>query len=421
MKLKRIITAALICLIVCLAFYLRIKYLSYCSKISYDGIRYNWIAKNLLNQEGFGYSPNNPTSWRPPGFPFFLYAIYSLAGYNPLFAQAIACLLDSLLCLILFLLAKKITSHLSYSTTIGLTAAFLYAINGLSIAFCRALLTELFSAFLITLAIYLFYLANDAKGRWFYLTILLASIIFWYNVLTRPSNMTFWFWIGLWFLMENRQKIKRVMTFAATVILGFSLIVLPWTMRNYRLHHKFLLISSNGGFIFFMAHHPKSEGKFIKEKERYTPSQEKELKGLSEFDKQKKHYQYGLEFIKSHPVRELQLIFIKQKLLWFSGLSLKELAGFLPHIPFLLLGFHFILFYAIAGIYFVSRNLKPFLLLIFNMIDYALIISLFYFYDSLRMRFVLLPPLCIFAAISIVFSLSGVTENTKGLLHKKQN
>src|SRR3989338_8677139 len=50
--------------------------------LGWDGVRYDWIAKNLLDGKGYGYEPDAPDAWRPPGYPFFLYAVYRIFGHN---------------------------------------------------------------------------------------------------------------------------------------------------------------------------------------------------------------------------------------------------------------------------------------------------------------------------------------------------
>ncbi|MDO8581211.1 MAG: glycosyltransferase family 39 protein, partial [Candidatus Omnitrophota bacterium] len=321
-KLNRafIIFIALIA-ILWIASVIRLQWINYAQmmnySISYDGIRYDWIAGNLLTNQGFGYSPNEPSSWRPPGYPFFLYAVYSLFGHSIYAARIVQGFLGTATCLLLYLLTKKLSQNIRHNEMIALLAAFLYAINYHSIFFTEMLLTELFNSTLTLLAVYLFYLADESKQRKFPIVSFFASLILWYSVLTRPADILFWLWVGIWFLLKNRSNSKKIYQALFAVLLGFCLTVLPWTIRNYALHQKVFLISTNGGFIFFMAHHPHSQGGFIPEgPTRYTPQQEKELSQLNEIGRQRKHYAYGFNWILNHPKEELTLLLIKQKRLW---------------------------------------------------------------------------------------------------------
>jgi len=394
-------------LILWLAFHVRSSWVLYNvfnPDIGYDGLRYQWIAKNLIDHKGFGYYPNQPSSWRPPGYPFLLYGIYSLLGHSIHLVRLVQAWIGTAICFIIFLLTRKCCRDMAFPNSIALLAAFLYAVNFYSVFVNQILYSELFNSFLILLSIYLFILANEAENRKFYILASLASLTLWYAVLTRPANILFWLWVGSWFLIQNRNDLKRIPKAILIVLFFFAVTVLPWTIRNYHLHKKFLLISSNGGFIFHMAHHPYSEGGFIPEgPTRYTPEQLDQLNGLSEVDRQNKNFQFGLEWIKKNPRRELELIFLKQKRLWTNIENINIFYDTLPHWPFPLLTFHFFLIFALPGLYFASRHIKYFTLPLLYILNHSLVISFIYLYQGSRMRAALLPLLAIFAAIGIIY------------------
>jgi len=419
------ITLIALILILGLSIYTRVQWISSLSvqdtNIGYDGFLYDRIAKNLIDKNGFGYSPNSPSSWRPPGYPFFLYTAYSIFSDNIFIVRILQCFLGTGICLILFKLSKKVAQNFPNKTLIALLAALFYAINYHAIIINQFLLSELFTSFLITLSIYFMYMANESKDRVFYIASFLSSLFLWYAILTRPSNILFWFWIGLWFIVENKNNYKRIFSAIVMVIIGFCIIILPWTIRNYVLHKKFLLISSNGGFVFFMSHHPHSKGGFIEDgPHRYTQEQKLMLKNLSEVERDKKHYKFGFDFIKNNLKKELELILLKQKLLWTSRSNPRVFIDFLIPISFPLLTFHFLFVFSIPCLIIAARNFKNFFLPMAYILNHSFIISFLFFYDGWRTRIEMLPMLSIFASIGFVSVFIGIFKIVNFFRIKKE-
>jgi hypothetical protein len=84
-------------------------------------------------------------------------------------------------------------------------------------------------------------------------------------------------------------------------------VVLPWSARNYRALHTFVLVSTNGGDVFYRANNPRATGGWIKDGER-------SLRGYDELTRNRLGYQWGKEWIREHPDRFLLLALRKQVL-----------------------------------------------------------------------------------------------------------
>jgi hypothetical protein len=83
------------------------------------------------------------------------------------------------------------------------------------------------------------------------------------------------------------------------------LVIIPWTMRNYRIHHAFVLGSTEGGVVFYIANNEKalSEASGF-----YHGENIEEFKGLSEVGIDRKFYEMGLNFVRRHPGIYLKLV-----------------------------------------------------------------------------------------------------------------
>ncbi len=74
------------------------------------------------------------------------------------------------------------------------------------------------------------------------------------GALTRPTLLLFLFGAGMWLL------ISRGLRAAVIVALGALILILPWTIRNVRVHGRFVLISAQSGVTFWTGNHPLSSG-----------------------------------------------------------------------------------------------------------------------------------------------------------------
>ena len=53
---------------------------------------------------------------------------------------------------------------------------------------------------------------------------------------------------------------RRARAGAAIVAVGALLVVAPWTLRNYRVYGRFVLVASEGGVTFWTGNHPLAHG-----------------------------------------------------------------------------------------------------------------------------------------------------------------
>jgi hypothetical protein len=82
-------------------------------------------------------------------------------------------------------------------------------------------------------------------------------------------------------------------------------VVLPWTARNHRVLNEFVLVSTNGGGVFYRANNPLATGGFKRHGER-------QVEHLDELTQNRLGYRWGKEWIREHPVDFLKLSLRKQ-------------------------------------------------------------------------------------------------------------
>ena len=286
-----------------------------------DEVQYQEIAVNLAEGRGFALK-GQPTSWRPPLYPFILSGLYMLVGTtHPVVARAFQAILSLVNALVVYLLGRRL-----FGERAGLGAALLFTVYPSFLFYNNHLLTEVLFTFFLTFTAYCFavYLESGrlpplaASGAALGLAVLTREIV--------------WPMVGVMALLVGsvtRPGFTRWTWHSAVLLLPFLVVTTPWVIRNTHVQETFTLIATNGGIVFF-------EGNY-----EHTPldrpwrshALEPELKvrrllpiGLTEGQRQRIAFRKGLEFMRTHPGLTLRRAVIKTANVW--GLE-RELVGVL--------------------------------------------------------------------------------------------
>jgi len=226
--------------ILCLAFLFRL-FIIFCLPVRpFEKTiqRYHNTAVNLV--EGRGYShfasaPYKPTVFKPPTYSFFLAAVYKVFGININIAKVVQALLDSLGCLLLFLLARNYFSHRA-----AFSVMFLAAICPITAVYTNSLNPENLTLFFMALSLLFIsrsIIGNNARD---YFCAGLSVILMGY---CRPEFFIFVFiFAGVIFFLKKENKWKLYLFY----FLGVIVIMTPWVTRNYLLTGKFMPLSTGG-------------------------------------------------------------------------------------------------------------------------------------------------------------------------------
>ncbi|MFC1674301.1 ArnT family glycosyltransferase [Candidatus Omnitrophota bacterium] len=205
--------------------------------IESDAIHYNLLAKNLLHNKIFSLDGKMVSLQRAPGYPFFIFLIYSLFGERILAVQVIQVLLTVLICLLVYKIGRIV-----FDENVGILAALITAVHPVFIFQSFPLLSETLMAFLITLSIYLAIISIQThKIKYFILLGMLLGV----SALTRPIVLLLpFFSIFILIFFYNWRKILRFATF---FLMSFVLVVGIWIYRNYKHTDYFIPVQFMGG------------------------------------------------------------------------------------------------------------------------------------------------------------------------------
>jgi 4-amino-4-deoxy-L-arabinose transferase-like glycosyltransferase len=232
-----------------------------------DGVEFNAIAANLVQHGEYAIDPHQPTSFRAPGLPFALAGIYALVGANNFVAaHLLLCLIGALLPIAVYLLAREITG-----AAVALVAAALAALYPNLAYYAIHFSSEPLYTLLLVTALWLFLKALKQQGaghaslRYFGLSGILLGLA----ALTRPQGFHLALTLAMAGVWLGRREWKAALCGQLIFLMMLMLPILPWAARNYCVHGRLVLFTTNGGSTFWGSNNaivleePKHRGGWI--------------------------------------------------------------------------------------------------------------------------------------------------------------
>jgi 4-amino-4-deoxy-L-arabinose transferase-like glycosyltransferase len=206
-----------------------------------------------------------------------------------------------------------------FGSSVGLVAAGLTALYAYFVYYAAALMTETFYIIAILWTLDLagrLGQASDAASNsklnveWLLLGLALAVA-----VLLRQVFLLFIPVLYGWFLWRGYRyqgrAIKRTIAGIAIATAVLVASIAPWTMRNYRVFDRLVLLNTNAGFAFFWANHPIHGDNFFAILPTDGPSYQdlipQELLDLNEAELDRALLKRALAFIQADPGRYVML------------------------------------------------------------------------------------------------------------------
>jgi len=365
---------------------------------TYDQVTYDALAQSLLAGRGYSFTKDwwpatpayAPTAHWSFLYPLYLAAVYGLFGHHPLNARLIQAIASGIL---LPLLIFRIGRHI-FGARVGLIAAGLSAVYIYFVYYNGALVTETFHMLAVLWSLEIALELTKRTSRWQWVKLGLALGI---AALLRQVILLFVPVLFIWLLWEGRKRIQlRDLVIPTAVIVA---LILPWTVRNYLVFHRFVPLNTNAGFAFFWANHPEHGTDFVLlfSNEKYASLIPQELRGLNEAEMNDALMRRGLGFVVEDPWRYLLL----------SLSRVKELFKFWPSTESSLLSnvarvfsFGLALPFILHGLFLSRPQWRRCLLLYLFIAIYSLIYLLSWV--QIRYRIPLDPVLLVFAGLSVL-------------------
>ncbi len=236
----------------------------------------------------------------PPLYPLFLAAVTRLFGEGYFILYAAQAVLSTLTCLLIYLASRE-----AFDKRAGLAALLVSAAYIDSVWYSAVLMAETLGLLLLTGAVYLLL---KREGR------LLAGLVFGLACLTKGVYLITLPAVFAWEAARHGLKKGAVnsLKFGAVSLL----LILPWTIRNYRAHKAFVLLEPHIGMSMFLGHNPSATGGCDYYFSAYDYGKFFEDPALTVTQKDKIARDYAIKYILENPGRELQLFLLKLSKYW---------------------------------------------------------------------------------------------------------
>jgi 4-amino-4-deoxy-L-arabinose transferase-like glycosyltransferase len=197
--------------------------------------------------QGHGYPQSNrapglgPTAFRPPGYPFFLGAVYAIAGNEaPPVGRLVGAFLGTLSVGLVGLIALRL-----WGKRVALLALGIAAVAPPMVILSTALISE---ALFVPLVLGAVLCALAARGsrhryRWAIVTGMLVGLC----ALTRTNGLLLILPFVLAFAPARKRRFGAWAP-AAAMLLAAVVTIAPWTVRNWTVFHAFIPISDETGY-----------------------------------------------------------------------------------------------------------------------------------------------------------------------------
>jgi 4-amino-4-deoxy-L-arabinose transferase-like glycosyltransferase len=318
---------------------------------TYDQVSYDRLAQRVLQGHGFTFDelwwpythPGEPTAHWSYLYTLYLTLVYGLVGHHPLAARLIqAVLAGALMPWLIYRLGRR-----HFGMHVGLVASGLMACYAYFVYYAASLMTE---SFYIVGVLWVLDLAGQfgqaGEGpSHAYRRALLLGLGLGTTALLRQVFLLFVPVLYTWLLWRShrdkagsrapapvsdrnevfhgskpepeghtrdlrRHPVVRMLGILLTATVVLVLIVVPWTIRNYRAFHRFVLLNTNAGFAFFWANHPihgESNLVTLPTWSAYIELIPSELLSLNEAELDQALLIRGFEFVRNDPSRYLRL------------------------------------------------------------------------------------------------------------------
>ncbi len=273
-----------------------------------DSVTYYRLAISLLHKhsyEGFTY-------W-PPAYSAFLAVVLAMAGPNSLWAVYLA---QALLFVVTLLYFQRIALQVSQSKCVALFAVVICAFTSSGWQSVGLVMTEVFAGAVLTVMMWhLMMVVVKPTMKRSVIVGLLAAVA----TLTKPAVLPFA--VAALFLIafsgsERRPRLRA----AAFVLIGMCVLLVPWTMRNYRVTGALVPIATGGGLNFWMGNWPDFyHGTW--EWRKFPAPIAKRLEGKTEVEQDRILMRQGVAYIKEDPARGIGILGHKFSDLWLGKIG----------------------------------------------------------------------------------------------------
>ncbi|MFH1508123.1 MAG: glycosyltransferase family 39 protein [Candidatus Omnitrophota bacterium] len=356
-------------------------------KPSADALVYHNLAMKIKSQGIFSMEAFKqfPTSEHPI-YPFFLSLMYLIFHNNNFLVLVAQVLLGSLLCVLIYYLAKEYFGH-----KVALVAACIAVFYPVFIKLPGMLLTE--NLFILFFTFSILMLAKFVKTlKWQLL--FLSAVFIGATVLIRSVALLIIpiLSVAIFLLLNRRKSVYKRLLYSLIFLMVSISFILPWSIRNYFVSDGSIIpVTDRGEWGLYLSFCPYKDKIFgIRSNDDPVISQALKIDSYS----QRKAYLLNktMDFIKANPIKVIKIELLKVFYLW-SPFDWEILGNGYAVYNY---GFMFVLPFFFIGLYLIIRNWDS---------RYWIILIPFFYFQLLHLVYFALPRFRIpFEPILIIIS-----------------
>ncbi|MFB0564498.1 MAG: ArnT family glycosyltransferase [Candidatus Aminicenantaceae bacterium] len=177
-------------------------------------------------------------------FPFIMAGIFKLFGWNFYNVQIFNILISAFSCVLVYFITSKLFGRFA-----GIVAGTIFAFYHLFIFYCNYLQTEILYIFFMSLFLYLaIKLLKNPSMK----TNIISALCFVFAYYTRIEILSLLPFILFWIMLDNKVFNKQKLKYICMFCLVFFLALAPWIIRNYIIHHTFVMGTTNMGISLYI-------------------------------------------------------------------------------------------------------------------------------------------------------------------------
>ena len=349
----------------------------------------------MVQHGDYALPGSGPTSFRAPGLPIVLAAIYASVGHSYFAAYTSFALFGSASCLLAYALTRELAEEAT-----ARVAAILCTFYVPHIYFATRFDSENLFVPVLAAAAWLLIRSTRVSGYW---SIVATGLMLGFASLVRPFAILIApAWLTIIAFDPTRRFPHRVIS-VLILLAGFVAVITPWTVRNYSVHRRFVLIATNGGSTFYGANNDlvsadlPALGTWVAT--NWLPGRERIEATPDEVTHDKLEWALGLEWVQNHPERLPWLVAGKLVRLWLPDVESANQAYVAVQVliftPFLIL--------IVVGWLCTKRrpSYRDSAWLVIRATLLATVVTALMFWGSPRFRDANAPVLMIYAAIGL--------------------
>jgi 4-amino-4-deoxy-L-arabinose transferase-like glycosyltransferase len=189
-----------------------------------------------------------------PLYAYFLGLVYAVFGSGIETAMIANALLGALSCVLVVAVGRRL-----FDRRVALIASALIAADSTSIFFGGMLATANLVVPLVLLLVLAAQWAHESPSlaRWSGVGVVLG-----FGALAWQALLLFAPYLMIWSVFSGNESPSRRASWAALVLAGLALVILPVSVRNFAVAGEFALVNTGGGISLYAGNHPNAKGSY---------------------------------------------------------------------------------------------------------------------------------------------------------------